>query len=291
MTTPLEPHKNELHSTYIVQDRQNQEELARLVIQDQMMTTSMGGVLPEQDDLTKIHAVLDVACGTGGWAIEAAKTYPEMTLVGVDISKSMIDYACERANNEQVTERVKFRVMDTLRLLEFPPHRYDLVNMRFGMSFLRTWDWAQLLAEFQRVTKRNGVIRITESDMIQSNSPALTALVQALQLAFYNAGHFYRAEKDGVTSELAPLLIQHGLRDVQTRIHMLRYHANSPEGDTFAQDMQHVFRTVRPFIQKWTQIPEQYDTLYQQALEEMQQQDFEAIWRIVTAWGKVIKIK
>jgi tRNA G46 methylase TrmB len=85
---PSESQKREQPSTYVVQDRSNKEELTRLQIQDQMITAGMGGVLPEQPDPTLFHRVLDVGCGTGGWLIEAAKTYPNMSLlVGGDISK------------------------------------------------------------------------------------------------------------------------------------------------------------------------------------------------------------
>src|SRR6266700_4750395 len=151
-------------STNVVQDRQNQEERLRVTIQDQMITASMGGIVPEQEDPSIFTSVLDVACGTGGWLIEAAKTYPTMTkLVGVDISTSMIDYARSSAEREQVADRVTFLVMDTLGMLEYPKNSFDLVNLRFGISWLRTWDWAKLLAELQRVSMKRGIIRITES--------------------------------------------------------------------------------------------------------------------------------
>jgi hypothetical protein len=51
--------------------------------------------------------------------------------------------------------------------------------------------------------------------------------------------------------------------------------------------MQHLYRTLRPFLQKWTRIPEDYDATYRQALVEMQQADFVATWRFHTAWGSV----
>jgi len=286
MTNDPQKNQQERPSTYVVQDRKNQEEQRRLTIQDQMITTGMRGILPEQDDPAIFSSVLDVACGTGGWLIEAAKTYSTMTkLIGVDISTNMIEYACFCAEREQVDNRVTFRVMDTLRMLEFPKDSFNLVNMRFGVSWLRTWDWAKLLAEFQRVTMKRGIIRITESDVVQNNSPALTHFISALQQALYNAGHFYRPEKDGITSELVPLMVQHGLEHIQTRKNLLTYRAGTPEGQHFIEDMHHLFHTVRPYIQKWAPIPDDHDTLSQQAVKEMQQPDFVATLQLLTAWG------
>src|SRR5436853_117921 len=108
MATPRESHKNEQPGTYFVQDRRNKDELTRLIVQGQMITASVGGVLPEQADPGSFLHVLDVGCGTGAWAIDAAKAYPTMSLVGIDISERMIDYARSRANSEQVAECVSF---------------------------------------------------------------------------------------------------------------------------------------------------------------------------------------
>src|SRR6266700_1490603 len=119
MATPNHPRK-EQHSTYFVQDRSNKEERTRLHIQDQLLTTGMGGVLPEQADPTLFHSLLDVGCGSGDWLIEAAMIYPNMSrLVGVDISSKMLGYAHTQAEAQQVSERVEFLEMDALRRLEF----------------------------------------------------------------------------------------------------------------------------------------------------------------------------
>src|SRR5579875_2997785 len=91
MATPSN-HHSEHPSTYVVQDRSNEEELKRLQIQDHLITTDMGGVLPEQPDPARFQRVLDVGCGTGDWLIEAAKTYPTMKLlVGVDVSRTFVE--------------------------------------------------------------------------------------------------------------------------------------------------------------------------------------------------------
>jgi ubiquinone/menaquinone biosynthesis C-methylase UbiE len=288
MAKSSEAPKNERPSTYFVQDRRNREEFRRVTIQDQMLTASMGGVLPEQDDPMVFHRVLDVGCATGGWAIGAAKTYPTMSLVGIDISEKMIDYARARANAEQVADRVSFRLMDALRVLEFADASFDLVNMRLAVSFVRAWDWPRLLSEFQRVMRPGGIVRLTEAEVAENDSsPALTQLHLMLREAFHNAGNFFTPQNDGLTSQLANLLTRYGLEDVQTHMHALVYRAGTPEGQKFAEDMQHLYRTLRPFLQKWTRIPEDYDAIYRQALIEMQQENFVATWRFLTAWGHV----
>jgi ubiquinone/menaquinone biosynthesis C-methylase UbiE len=286
MTTPTDPRK-EHPSTYFVQDRSNQEELTRLQLQDQMLTTGMGGVLPEQPDPTIFQRVLDVGCGTGGWLVETAKAYPSLSLlVGVDVSSKMLEYARSQAEAQQESRRVQFSTMDALRMLEFPADFFDLVNQRFGASYLRTWDWPKLLHEFQRVTRRGGVIRLTEGKIVfESNGPALTRLSELMLEAFYQAGHLFALDRNGITGELARLLRQYGLQNVQTRAHTLVYRAGTAEGQLFYEDMKRMFQTIVPFLRKWSRVPDDYETIYQQALTEMQQPDFVVTSGLLTTWG------
>src|SRR5262249_28716797 len=147
------------------------EEMRRLTIQDQMITKAMGGVLSEQADPSVFGHVLDIGCGTGGWVIEAARQYPAMHLVGIDISSRMVEYARGQAKGN---DRIEFQVMDALGQLEFPSDSFDLVNLRFGVSFIRKWEWPYVISEMLRVTKPGGVVRVTDSGIVQhSNSIAL----------------------------------------------------------------------------------------------------------------------
>lgn len=288
MSSPTNP-RREHPSTYFVQDRSNEEELNRLRTQDQMVTTSMGGVLPEQPDPTIFQRVLDVGCGTGGWLIEAAKVYPSMRqLVGIDRSGRLLDYGRAQAEAQQVHERVEFHIMDALRMLEFPNDFFDLVNLRFGMSFLRQWDWPKFLQEFQRVTRPGGIARVTEPEMLSaSNSPAHMLLLQLNVQAAYQAGLAFAPDGRGVLSGVPRLLRQHGLEQVQTRVYTLEYRSGTPEGQLFVEDSMRVFRTALPFLRKWTHVPDDYEAIYQQMLAEIHRPDFVATWKMVTAWGIV----
>jgi ubiquinone/menaquinone biosynthesis C-methylase UbiE len=286
MSTPIDP-RREHPSTYFVQNRSNEEELTRLQLQDQMITTGMGGVLPEQADPALFHRVLDVGCGTGGWLIEAAKTYPGMSmLVGVDVSDKMIEHARTQAKAAQVSDRVEFRAMDALRMLEFPANYFDLVNQRFAQGWMRRFEWPKLLGEYQRVTRPGGIIRLTETDAWEGNSLALSRLTDISVKAAYQAGYLFRESRDGLTSELAHLLYQYGIQHVQTRTYILEFRAGTPEGHLFSEIIRLGYRTGSPFLKKWTQVPDDYEAICQQMLSEMQQPDFVATMGLLTAWGR-----
>lgn len=285
---PQQSPKHERPSTYIVQDRQNQQELKRLTIQDQMVTDSMGGVLSEQSDAESFRRILDVGCATGSWAIEVAKKYPHMSIVGIDISNAMIDYARSQAIEQQVADRVEFRVMDALQLLEFPDDYFDLVNLRFAVGWVRTWDWPKLLNEMLRVLSPGGVIRLTESDLShlqQPDSGMLARWGEMLLRSFYQAGYLFEREADGLTAHLAPLLTQYGAQHVQIRSYQITYQARTPDGQKFYDNLTFAMKTGRPFLQKWGGIPEEYDAICKQAEQDMQQPGFLVTWNTHTAWG------
>jgi ubiquinone/menaquinone biosynthesis C-methylase UbiE len=273
-------------STYVVQDREDIGEMRRLEIQDDLVTTGMGGVLPEQADPTLLRRVLDVGCGTGGWLMEVARTYPMIErLVGVDVSSSMLAYVRQKAEIQSLEGRVQFETMDALRILPFPANFFDLVNQRFGASWLRHWDWRKILLEYRRVCRPGGVIRITESEIPLSNSPALTQLCDIGLSAFYHSGRFWTRTSDGVTHELTRLLTQHAIGDVHSQAHTLVIGAGTEGIGPFYEDMALGFRLLLPFFHRWTRVPIDYQDIYQQALKEMRQSNFEATWRLVTAWG------
>lgn len=287
MTSPINPQR-EQPSTYMVQNRANQEEMKRLQVQDQMLTSGMGGVLPEQTDLSGVQSLLDVACGTGGWLVQVAQNYPTISrLVGIDISGKMIHNAQSNAEASQVNERVEFRVMDALRRLDFPNASFDLLNLRLGDSWLRTWDWPEMLQEFQRVVRPGGIIRITESDMLSDNgtSPALARFMTIFFDALYQSGHYFTPDRSCLLNELAPMLQRAGVQAVQTRVCALQFRSGTDEVQHLINNVQHSFQTFLPFLRKWTHVPEDYEAIYQQTLREMQQPDFRACWNFVTAWG------
>jgi ubiquinone/menaquinone biosynthesis C-methylase UbiE len=277
----------ERSSTYFLQDWSKQKEMARLKIQDKMLTLGMGEVLPESVDPTLLRRVLDVGCGTGGWLIETAKRYPAIEkLVGADISNTMVAHARQEATAALLDGRVQFQAMDALGTLDFPASSFDLVNQRMGTSWVRTWEWKKLLAEYQRVSCPGGIIRITEPRVgVESNSPALNKLDKIFLETFYHSGRIFTASNDGLICELARLMAQHGIENIQTQVRTLVFEAGTEGGRNFYEDTRHLYRVCLPFFHRWTRVPDDYEQIYQQALKEMQEPGFVATWPLLTVWG------
>ena len=108
--------------------------------------------------------------------------------------------------------------------------------------------------------------------------------------ALYRAGHFFTQESTGVTSHLPGLMQRYGIQQVETRDYTLTYHLTPEARADYAANVQRLFRTAQPFLQKWIKLPANYQALYQQMLIETQRADFTATNTLTTAWGNVMTL-
>jgi ubiquinone/menaquinone biosynthesis C-methylase UbiE len=279
--------QNPEENTYVL-DSESTAEVARLMLQDQNMTTGMGGILPEQIDLSGIQRVLDLACGPGGWPLELAYTYSDMEVVGVDISERMIAYARAQAQVQQ-RSNISFRVMDILKPLDFPDHAFDLVNARQISGFMQREKWPVFFRECLRVLRPGGIMRLTEGEGGMSNQPhfeqALHIGVQALNhmgMTFSPNGLHY-----GIVQMLPHFFRQAGLSLLGNRAHFLEFSFGTQAHKNFYENFAMLFPLLEPLIVK-TKIAtlEEWRNLAQKALVEMYREDFCAAWIMVTVWGE-----
>ncbi len=281
--------RSENQGTFFLYNKRR--EATRAHNEDQMLTSAMGGPLAEQADATVFQRVLNIACGSGDWIIEAAQRYPHMFLVGIDNSAPLIDYARENAVAAQVEDRVTFQVMDALRPLDFPTASFDLINLRLGVTFIRTWEWPELLAEMIRIARPGGVIRLTEPQIIHQNkgptdNPALKKLHNMLICSLYRSGHLFEENTTGITSHLVPLLTRYGCKDIQTKAYALEFRSGTPQWQDYHNNAVPVIQGSRLFITKWGCMNGDFEALQRQAIEEILKPDFHLIWNFLTVWGK-----
>lgn len=101
--------------------------------------------------------VLVVGCGTGFNACYIAKKFG-CSVVGVDIAEEAIKKTKERAEKEDLGDKVEFRVGDAYDL-PFEPDTFDAVITQSVSYFL---DMGRALKEFMRVLKPGGYVGINE---------------------------------------------------------------------------------------------------------------------------------
>jgi ubiquinone/menaquinone biosynthesis C-methylase UbiE len=285
MATADESHKGE--NVYF-NDPESGGEMARLLSQDHLITKGMGGLFSERSDLSGVHRILDVACGPGGWALEVALTYPEITVVGFDISRTMVDYARTSAR-VQGLDNAEFLVMDMQKPLAFPDESFDLVNARF-INFLPTATWPKLMQEFKRITRPGGAIRLTESEWWYfTSSSALENLnamiIRALKLqgaSFTESGRF-----TGVLPMLGRFLLDAGCASVNYKSHVIDFSFGTEAHEGFRRDADAAFQLFQLFIVRMgVASQEEVNYLYERMQLEMMKEDFRGLMLPLTAWGE-----
>ena len=149
----MSPDKKE-DNTYLL-DTESPAEMARLINQERLLTQAMNGPLAGLDPST-FQRLLDLGCGPGGWVLDVAFAYPGMEVAGVDISKTMIEYANARARSQQLSN-TSFGLMDITKPLDFGDDSFDLVNTRFLFAALRRDAWPSFIAECMRILRPGGI--------------------------------------------------------------------------------------------------------------------------------------
>ena len=80
----------------------------------------------------KPQAILDIATGTGDFAILSAKMLSPKTLVGTDISEKMMDVGKKKVQRENLQDIISFKREDCLSL-SFSDETFDAVTAAFGI--------------------------------------------------------------------------------------------------------------------------------------------------------------
>jgi len=105
------------------------------------------------------QVMLDIATGTGDFAILAAQMLHPKTLIGVDISEGMMNIGREKVKEKGLQDVIKMQREDCMDL-SFADETFDAVTAAFGIRNFQNLDKG--LSEMCRVMKKGGHLSIVE---------------------------------------------------------------------------------------------------------------------------------
>ena len=104
------------------------------------------------------ETILDVATGTGDFAIEALKINPDK-VTGVDIADNMLDIGRQKINKKGLQDKIELLHGDSENL-PFQDNKFDAVIVSFGVRNFENLEKG--LTDMHRVLKANGTVVILE---------------------------------------------------------------------------------------------------------------------------------
>lgn len=102
--------------------------------------------------------ILDIATGTGDFAIEALALNPDK-VIGVDISEGMLAEGRKKLKKRKLDDRIELQLGDSEKLL-FEENKFDAVIVSFGVRNFETLEKG--LSDMYRVLKPGGKTVIVE---------------------------------------------------------------------------------------------------------------------------------
>lgn len=108
--------------------------------------------------------LLDIGCGTGTLIVEAKKTYPSLTVIGVDPDNKSLAIARKKIEREGL----KIELIQTgAQKLPFPSRSFDAITSTLVFHHLPTEIKKQALKEVYRVLKNDGRFLLADIGMPQ----------------------------------------------------------------------------------------------------------------------------
>lgn len=97
-----------------------------------------------------VRTILDVGTGTGIWAVEMARAFPQSLVVGLDLDPALFRETPSFPTN------CLLRVGDVLKGLPFPDGFFSYTHQRLLVYAIPAAQWPAVLRELVRVTDRGG---------------------------------------------------------------------------------------------------------------------------------------
>ncbi|KAJ6480880.1 S-adenosyl-L-methionine-dependent methyltransferase [Mycena sanguinolenta] len=117
--------------------------------------------------------IMDLGCGSGAWAIQAATQFPDAQIVAVDRAS---------APDRVFPANVHFQTADLTEELEFEAESFDIVHARSVMIHVKNSE--DVLRRASRLVKPGGLLLMEETDLVsfaESGGPATRRFMYAIK--------------------------------------------------------------------------------------------------------------
>ncbi|MBE8722444.1 bifunctional demethylmenaquinone methyltransferase/2-methoxy-6-polyprenyl-1,4-benzoquinol methylase UbiE [Sphingobacterium pedocola] len=156
--------------------------------------------------------ILDVATGTGDFAIESIRILNPKKIIGVDISQGMLEVAAEKIKKKGLQDQFEVQLGDSEKL-QFDDNTFDAVTVAFGVRNFENLE--QGLADIYRVLRPGG-----KAVVLELSNPTAFPVKQLY--------HFY-------FHKLTPALGKLISKDASAYSYLPESVARFPDGERFAK--------------------------------------------------------
>ncbi|KAG0742941.1 hypothetical protein G6F62_007035 [Rhizopus arrhizus] len=193
---------------------------------------------PLHPSLEQGITVLDSACGPATWTLEMAKTFPNSSFYGIDIS-SVFPENIKPSNIEFLTGNIA-------KSIPFEDNTFDYIHQRLVIVGLTEVDWQKNLAELYRVLKPGGYIELVEpvvelehcGPLTRQNEEALHSVLIARNMC------------PQIGQELHDRLLSTGFENITVIHKQIPMNHSGKAGELWWQDFKHVSLNLRPVMAK-----------------------------------------
>ncbi len=103
--------------------------------------------------------ILDVGCGFAAVPIEIAKAFPHSKITGIDLGEPLLNIGHQLIDEAGLEKQINILKGDAQHLV-YEDHSFDLVINSFLLHIIE--DSTAMLNEMERVTKKEGIILMTD---------------------------------------------------------------------------------------------------------------------------------
>lgn len=100
------------------------------------------------------HEILDLATGTGSVAIELKSSFPNANVIGIDLSKRMLEIAQKKS--KQYNLKIKF-IVKNIEKTGFANSKFDAVTISFALHELPQEYRQNVMKEAYRILRKKGI--------------------------------------------------------------------------------------------------------------------------------------